>query len=45
MIQELVDWIYQKYGVQIPKLDIQMGLIIIAGLIILIFSIFNPFGK
>lgn len=45
MIQEIADWIYQKYGVQIPKLDIKLAFIIIAGLIVLMFSLINPFGK
>jgi len=45
MIQEIVDWIYENYGIQIPKRDIWMALVIIAGLIVLIFSLINPLGS
>jgi hypothetical protein len=42
MIQEIEDWIYENYGVQVPKLDIAMALIIAGGLLVLIFSLINP---
>ena len=45
MVQKIVDWLYLKYGIQVPKLDVLLFLIIIAGaIILLIFFLMNSSG-
>ena len=45
MIDKIVDWLYMRYGIAIPKKDIVMMLIIILGLLILIISIIFNSGN
>jgi hypothetical protein len=35
MIDKIIDWIFMRYGIEVPKLDIVLAMIILAGLVIL----------
>ncbi len=35
MINKIIDWIFMRYGIDVPKLDVVLALIILAGLIVL----------